>query len=200
MVHYEKLRLALRYYLLGKEYFVAVNALDYGASYHTGTRKNGITPEFQHQIEIAQYLRTLKLINPELAITVALLHDVKEDYNVTEHDLRRLFGDEVTGACILLDKNGKTKEEYYTTCAMHPVASVVKGGDRIHNIQTMVGVFTPEKQEQYITEVRTYILPMIKKAKRLFPQQEAAYENIKHMLVSQIELLEHILRAHGDKI
>jgi len=47
MQHFEKLRLALRYYLLGKEYYVALSALDYGAQYHTGVRKNGITPEYQ---------------------------------------------------------------------------------------------------------------------------------------------------------
>jgi len=198
MQHFEKLRLALRYYLLGKEYYVALSALDYGAQYHTGVRKNGITPEYQHQIEIAQYVRTLSLIYPETAIAVALLHDVTEDYDVTVRDLSTNFGYDIAEACELLNKNDKTTEEYYRGCAEHPTASIVKGGDRIHNIQTMIGVFTPDKQRRYIDDVRTHILPMIKKAKRAFPQQESAYENIKHMLVSQIELLEHILKVPHD--
>jgi len=195
MIHYEKLRLALRYYLLGKEFYNAVSALEYGAKYHTGVRKDGVTPEYQHQVEIAQYVRTLGLIHPEMTIAVALLHDVKEDYGVGEQDLQDRFGNIITSAVLILDKNGKSKDAYYACCADDPITSIVKGCDRIHNVQSMVGVFTSEKQHQYIREVRDHILPMIKIAKRKFPQQESAYENIKHMLVSQIELLEHILKA-----
>jgi hypothetical protein len=60
----------------------------------------------------------------------------------------------------------------------------------MHNLQTMVGVFTFEKQKTYIVEVRVLFLPMLKAARRNFPQQVLAYENIKHVLLSQIELIE----------
>jgi hypothetical protein len=35
----------------------------------------------------------------------------------------------------------------------------------------------------------------LKEARRLFPKQEPAYENIRHVLVSQIELLRAVHRA-----
>jgi hypothetical protein len=62
----------------------------------------------------------------------------------------------------------------------------------------MVGVFTIEKQRDYIQETQDYILPALKEARRRFPRQEPAYENIKHMLKSQIELLQaaHSARNH----
>jgi hypothetical protein len=59
-------------------------------------------------------------------------------------------------------------------------------------MQTMVGVFTLEKRIKYMEEARTLFLPMLKTARRLFPKQEAAYENIKHVMTSQLELLEVI--------
>lgn len=188
---YEKLRISLRYFLLGKEFYRAADALEFGATYHTGLRKDGITPEFQHQIEITHYLRTLScsLMFPEDTLTASILHDVTEDYGVLSSVIAERFGNEVAVAVNLLDKNGKDPDVYFKGIANSPIASVVKGGDRMHNIQTMIGVFTPEKQAKYIKEVEDYFLPMLKTARRNFVRQESAYENIKHVLNSQIELL-----------
>lgn len=192
MTQYEKIKLSLRYYLLGKGWYVAVAALEFGESIHTGMRKDGVTPEFEHQVRIAHYLRTLDLMYPEQTIAAALLHDVREDYNIPDYEFVRRFGQEITTACILLDKNGKDISAYFRDIAGNPIASPTKGGDRIHNLQTMVGVFKREKQLAYVEEVRSEFFPMLKNARRNFPQQERAYENIKHMLESQIELIEVI--------
>lgn len=192
MTQYEKLKLSLRYYLLGKGWYVAVDALEYGESIHTGLRKDGVTHEFEHQVRIAHYLRTLDCMSPEETIAVALLHDVREDYNIPDHELARRFGPTIAEACIILDKNGKTPDAYYHDIANNPITSLAKGGDRIHNMQTMVGVFSSEKQLRYVGEVESWFFPMIKQAKRQFPQQERAYENIKHVLENQVELIKVI--------
>ena len=67
--------------------------------------------------------------------------------------------------------------------------------DVIHNLRTMVGVFKLIKQKEYVEEVLRLFLPMIKKARRLFPHQVNAYENIKHMLETQIELIRAVHSA-----
>lgn len=192
MTAYEKLKLSLRYYLLGKGWHTAADALEFAESIHVGTRKDGVTPEFEHQIRIAHYLRSFDCLYPEETIAAALLHDVREDYNVPDRELSRRFGPMITTACILLDKNGKDHDAYFNGISEDAIASLAKGGDRIHNLQTMVGVFSREKQLKYVDEVRTRFFPMLKQARRAFPQQERAYENIKHMLESQIELIEVI--------
>jgi hypothetical protein len=69
------------------------------------------------------------------------------------------------------------------------VASIVKGADRVHNVNSMVGVFTKEKQARYAGEVEKYFLPMLKQARKNFPEQLDAYFNIMHMLRSQVNLL-----------
>jgi (p)ppGpp synthase/HD superfamily hydrolase len=197
MNRYEKLRTALRYFLLGRGYYKAADALEFAATYHTGKRRDGRTPEFQHQIEITHYVRTLpSLLHPEETLAVALLHDVTEDYDVPLSTIRIKYGNEIADAVARLDKNGKTPEYYFELIGLCPIASIVKGADRIHNLQTMVGVFTHEKQGRYVAEVEGDFLPMLKKARRLHVAQEAAYENIKHMLVSQVELIKEVHKAH----
>lgn len=191
---FPKLKQALRYFLLGKGYFNAVDALEYGAQYHTGLRRDGVTPEYQHQMEIAHYLRTLlpSLMHPEDTLTAALLHDLTEDYEVDISVVRARYGDRVANACALLDKNGKTPDYYFSELSQDPIGSVVKGADRIHNLQSMFGAFVLRKQQAYVLEVETQFLPMLKVARRTFAKQEAAYENIKHVLTSQVHLIKEI--------
>lgn len=200
MERYEKLKLSLRYFLIGKQYFRAADALEFAAAYHTGTRKDGVTPEFQHQIEIAHYLRTLipSLMYPEEVIATSFLHDVTEDYDVPNLMIRERFGDRIADAVYRLDKTGKVAHLYFGGLAECPVSSIVKGGDRSHNLQTMVGVFNRDKQRHYCKEVTDHFLPMLKQARRTFISQEAAYENIKHVLESQCELIEAI-HATGEQ-
>lgn len=197
MEQYEKLKISLRYYLQGRRYYKALEALEHASSLRVNadgsikTRKDGKTPSYQHEIEIAHYVRTLEssLMFPEETIIAGLEHDTPEDYGVRYEVMERMYGKQVADAVNILNKHGQTKEGYFSRIGEDPIASLAKGADRIHNLQSMVGVFTPEKQLSYIAEVETYFLPMLKAARRRFPQQEAAYENIKHVLTSQVELL-----------
>ena len=60
-----------------------------------------------------------------------------------------------------------------------------------------IGTRKDGRTQEYFQE--TYILPALKEARRLFPRQEPAYENIRHVLVSQIELLQAVHKAHTSK-
>lgn len=201
-IEYEKLRSALRYWLYGKEYYTAVKAMEFAAKYHVGTRKDGTTPEFYHQLSIAGYIRTLILLHPEETMAGAFLHDIVEDYSISVSELERRFGKQISFAVSLLSKkrDGYTIENapYYLNICNNPIASIIKGADRIHNFQTMIDVFDIDKQKKYIQDCKEGILPMLKKARRRFPEQEPAYENIKHALLSQIDLIEHIHQFRNE--
>lgn len=192
---FEKTKLALRYWLLGREYYTALKALEFASKYHTGKRRDGTTPEFHHQISIASYIRTLPyIINMENTIAAALLHDVSEDYNVSLKEISSWAGDRITLAVKKLTKEKEIPDHiYYAGIAECSIASLVKGADRIHNVQTMNGVFSDDKKAKYIEESVELVLPMIKSARRMFPEQEAAYENIKLVLNSQIDLINYSL-------
>ncbi len=200
MDKYNKLKISIRYWLIGKEYFKALEAMDFASKFHTGTRKDNKTPEFMHQIEIAHFIRSLSphLMYPEETFCLAFLHDVVEDYDVKIEEIRDLESDRTAYAVDKITKRSKDKKylkEYYKEIGCCPIASVGKGSDRVHNIQSMYDVFTLDGQKWYIEETENYILPMLKEARRRFPRQEMAYENIKHMLVSQVALIKAIHKA-----
>lgn len=230
MCRFRKQEIALRYFLLGAGWYHAVAAMDYAKAIHNGTRKDGQTPEFAHQVAIANYLRTLMVpihspaqrlthyagvLYPEETLAAVFLHDSREDAGISHDEILQIFlarshddetrafaertADSVEYATKKFRGTVKDKDAYFAAIAACPITSLVKGGDRIHNLQTMnalqidgTPVFGLEKQRDYIAEGRTYFLPMLKSARRAFPTQEGAFENIKHMLLSQIELLEAV--------
>ena len=195
MENYDKQLNSLRHLFIGRRYYKAYEAITFAQKYHTGFRKDGVTPEFTHQIIVTNYLVTLEdnLLYPEPTFCAALLHDVVEDYNVTVKQIEDLFGTQIADAVDNLSKvvDGvkKSPDMYFHKLSTDPIGSLGKGSDRIHNFQSMPGVFNKEKQLQYIAECEEYILPMLKTARKNFPQQIMSYYNIKHILKSQMELL-----------
>lgn len=132
---FDKYRISLRYWMLGKNYHRAVLAMEFASKYHTGVRKDGVTPEFHHQISIAHYLRTLPDLRcQENVLAAAFLHDTVEDYEVSLTDIESRFGKDVRRAVKKLSKiikdYKKSPEEYYQSMVECPIASIVKGGDR----------------------------------------------------------------------
>lgn len=196
MTAINKRHIVMRYRLLERGYYNALEAMEFANGYHRGFRKDAVTPEFDHQIAIASYLRTLlpSVQFPEETFCTVFLHDVREDYGVGHEEIESRFGARVANSVKLLTKKfrGETVDPtlLFERMAEDEIASIVKGADRIHNLQSMVGVFSAEKQRSYVTEAQDLFLPMLKKARRNFPRQEEVYENIKLMLKSQIALIE----------
>lgn len=189
-----KRMIALRYWLLGKNFNMALAAMELGTSVHTGVRKDGFTPEFDHQISIAHYVRTLpNLRYPEETIATVFLHDAREDGGVQDHTIRDLCGSLVADSVWNMTKEWqgvkRNEDELFAMMAEDPIASIGKGSDRGHNFKTMPGVFSLPKQANYLLEAEQRIVPMIKKARRNFPDQEPAYENIKYLLRTQIDTI-----------
>jgi (p)ppGpp synthase/HD superfamily hydrolase len=202
----------LRQQLIGARYFNALSSLEFAFKYHKGKRKDGFTPEFDHQITMALFSRTLPdVMFPEELICTILLHDVREDYDITDHEVRKLFEQQsfstrvsLATECFTKVFRGVKKEPtvYFAAIAEDPIASIGKGIDRVHNHQTMntrkldgTPAFTYKKQQEYIAETKEYFLPMLKVARKNFPRQHNAYLNLKFILTSQIELIECIHRV-----
>lgn len=200
---FEKQRIALRYWLLGAGYTTALDALEFAAGFHRNTRKDGRTPEFAHQVAIAHHVRTLlpHLEDPETALCAALLHDVREDYDVDHETILHRFGSATATSVDALTKEfrgvKRPEAEVFSAIAADPSASVVKPADRANNQLTALGVLSIEKLESYITETLTWFFPTLRDARRAHPRQEAAYENLKLMLESQVEALDAFVRLAG---
>lgn len=196
---YTKLKTSLRYFLLAKiadpawrkayDAFEEIMRYECDSEGNLRMRKNGIDPALLHQLSVAQHVRALMplLQFPIETLIAALFHDHMEDHALTFEYLKNKYGELCAGAILKLSKKyANTKipmEEYFLGVRDCPISSIVKLIDRINNLGTMNGVFSSEKQQSYIDEVLKYFMPMLKYARRVFPDQEGAYEVLKlHMM------------------
>lgn len=201
--------IACRYWLLGKGYNRAVRSMAFNRKLFSGTRKDGITPEFDHHVSQVQYARTLPdLLFPEETMCTIFFHDTMEDKDLSPEEIVRLFPEDPAFARKVADAawrmtkkwrgEKRGEEALFEEMAKCPIASIAKGCDRIHNVQTMVGVFTFDKQRRYLEEVDRLFLPMLKEAEGNFPEQEAAYKNIRSNLRNQAALIRAFLGNAQD--
>lgn len=196
---YNKLKLVLTTHLRTKGFFKALRAMELAMKYHTNTRKDG-QPEFSHQVSQACLFMTIEpfALHPEETYITIFLHDTPEDYQDSEEvsvkSIKAEFGPIAgTGVEYMCKEHsaidGKLSNEfYYGRMPKSPVTSLCKGLDRVHNLMTMLGAFKPAKQLEYIQETVDMVLPMLKKARKTFPEQNLAYENIKFIIMNQIGL------------
>ena len=209
MTKFEKYLISTRYWLLGmsetdSRYFSVLEAMEYGLERHNGTR-NGGDPEFVHQLGIFLHIRTLHrhIRNPTMVYSLIFLHDVVEDKNVPLLEIEQIWGPDLARKVDLLSKEvlGVKKLNY----SLDPVfadedCSIVKCGDRVNNVSSMVGVFKKARLERYIKETCDEFLPRIKHARRRFPDQEGIYENAKLELVNQLQLIQHIMDGYQPEV
>lgn len=197
---FEKLLISMRYYLIGRNYTEALKALSIMIEFHGGPNKfrdDGITPEAQHPLEVAHLVRALpNLIYQEETIAAALLHDVPEDYHqLFPHSaVRADFAHLISNAVELVDKRTGDPADRYRRISEDPIASIVKPADRVINNRTMVQVKPTDTLVRKNMETRMLILPAMKGARTAFPQQEASYEILKLMLLSQLDLIDEIVK------
>ncbi|PCJ54531.1 MAG: hypothetical protein COA70_05265 [Planctomycetota bacterium] len=146
-------------------------ALEMAKSAHEGqVRKGSGEPYVAHTLRTALWLLEIAEQKPNAAVICAgLLHDVAEDTELTandvEDDLSPQVGDLVRALTHPDLKDGETKFERN----MRHLdglrwegrdAHIVKSADRLDNILTMDGAFTPERREEYIKETEDGVLPL----------------------------------------
>ncbi|WNA15762.1 hypothetical protein XaC1_119 [Xanthomonas phage XaC1] len=185
--------------IMDPKYFKVREALIYGETVHTGTRKDG-SPEFSHQMEmlaIAINFHTM-MLDPYSVYLAIITHDMYEDYPQILPTLRTKFP-EAEQYSLRLSKYKDTSEReyssYFREIATCPVSSVVKLIDRIHNLSTAPGAFSNKKMLEYSAEAKQYFLPMLKEARNLH-NQRTVYEILKSFLVTEMKIIDKLL---GDK-
>ena len=96
---------------------------------HAGQVDKSGVDYIEHPVTVASFVET------DTQKAVALLHDVLEDTDVTEDELRSLFGDEITDAVVTMTHpEGMPYMEYIARIAENPLARSVKMADLRHNM------------------------------------------------------------------
>lgn len=209
MTQMEKLTNTLMSDLRARKWHRAIRCFHYAKSHHRGFRRDGVTPEFQHQVEIAllSLLLVDHLLYGEETICTVFLHDTAEDAGVEWSEVRSMivgelpevfgrdcdhdFASRVLFATERVTKvyRGVKKDfSAYLGEMTDPISSIVKMVDRNHNLGTMLGVFSKEKIAEQIRETEA-ILAMGKMAQNLHPEQFTAYMLVRTTIKDKIRML-----------
>ena len=144
-------------------------ALDFATEKHKGQKRIGGDDYITHPISVCEIVKKLSF-GEDYQIT-ALFHDVLEDTNATEEEILSYGNAEILTAVKLLTKQkGYNMQEYIKAIKNNEIAFVVKGADRLHNLECAL-VTDVEFKRKYILETVDWYLdfsPEIKTAvKRL---------------------------------
>ncbi len=117
---------------------------------HAGQfRRDGTTPYIQHPEEVGKRGTSLD------EIVVGLLHDVLEDSQFTELQLRSVLPDHAVDAVVALTKkDGQTEEEYLKALVACPLAGHVK----MHDMASNLADAPTEKQRERYARMAKYLL------------------------------------------
>lgn len=121
------------------------------------TRKQG-TPYYEHPILVAEILKE-KGFDYDYYVT-ALFHDLLEDTNATEKEIKNLSNNNILNAVKLLTKEKRyVIENYISNINRNKLAKMVKLSDRLHNLKE--GVYADKNWRlKYIKETEKYFLPL----------------------------------------
>lgn len=136
---------------------------------HEGITRASGEPFYLHPLEVAKIVASDLAIDDE-SVAASLLHDTVEDTNVTQEDIRRLFGDtvahlidgvtKITG--VFQSRNTKQAETFMKmllSMAEDIRVVLIKFADRLHNMRTIQHL-PKNKQLKIATETMELYAPL----------------------------------------
>lgn len=202
MFNYEKMYTYLRGFAMGSNMPETLKALSFARQKHKDQKRRSGEPYIIHPLTMACNAVSIGIVDDNIVATI-LLHDVVEDCNVSLADLP--VSDQVkrgVKAMTFTVLEGETKElakfRYYNLMIENKEATVTKLVDRCHNVSSMAGVFSKEKLESYIKETREYVLPLLRKAKEVYPEMSNVFFILKYHISSVVDSIEATLIAEEE--
>jgi GTP pyrophosphokinase len=121
-------------------------AVKYAQEKHKEQKRNNGEPYANHVISVGKILANLNMDTD--TIVAGILHDVLEDTETTEDEMKKEFGDEITFLVKAVTKLPKLKyqgeeryaeslRKFFVSIAEDVRVVVIKLADRLHNMQTL---------------------------------------------------------------
>ncbi len=196
----EKMYTYIRGFANGAHMTDTLKALSYAREKHSGQLRKSGEPYFVHPLTMACNAISIG-IREDTVIATILLHDVCEDCGVDPALLP--VSDTVQHSVELLTfsvMEGETKEiaknRYYNMIQQDRAATLTKLIDRCHNVSSMAGTFSKEKLKAYIEETRQYVLPLLRKAKTLYPEDSDILFVLKYHITSVVDSIEATMQVY----
>ena len=196
----EKMYTYLRGYATGAGMHETLRALTFARQMHMGQFRKSGEPYIIHPLTMACSALGLGIRDDPVIATI-LLHDVCEDCDVGLQELP--VPEEVRHSVELMtfrvmegeDKEG-ARNRYYNMLLKDRAAALTKVVDRCHNVSSMAGTFSREKLKAYIEETRRYVLPLVRRAKEIYPEDADALFVLKYHMLSVVDSIEAAMQVY----
>lgn len=135
-----------------------IRALEFASQKHEGQFRIGGAPYITHPVAVAEIVRD-KGYGIEYRLA-ALFHDLLEDTDATEEEIRALAGERALDAVKRLTKQkGYAMREYVQAVKENDISRVVKAADRLHNLRCAL-VTDEDFKRRYILETVDWYLDL----------------------------------------
>lgn len=192
--NHEKMFTYIKGFATGAGMKETLKALSYAREKHSGQLRKSGQPYIVHPLIMACNAVSMGIKDDAVVATI-LLHDVCEDCGVSVAELP--VSETVKRGVELMTfrvMEGETKEiaknRYYNMLLQSREATLTKLIDRCHNVSSMAGTFSVAKLKSYIEETRHYVLPLLKKAKSVYPEDADILFLLKYHIVSVVDSIE----------
>ena len=197
--NHEKMYTYIKGYATGAGMKETLKALAFAREKHAGQLRKDGQPYIVHPLTMACNALGMGIKDDEVVATI-LLHDVCEDCGVSVVELpvnpTVKQGVELMTFRIM---DGESKEiaknRYYNMLIQSREATLTKLIDRCHNVSSMAGTFSVAKLKSYIDETRHYVLPLLKKAKGVYPADADILFLLKYHIVSVVDSIEATIQV-----
>ena len=134
-----------------------LKAIAYAYKKHEGQTRIGGKPYITHPVAVAKILEQKGFTTPYLL--TGLFHDLKEDTNATDEEIREYGEDILIAVNLLTKRKGYVMSEYILEISKNIIAKMVKLADRLHNLQCAVEANLAFRK-RYIRETEMYYLDL----------------------------------------
>lgn len=175
-----------------------VKAIFFMIDKHEGELRKTGKPYSEHPIRVC-----VNLINngerDVPTLIAALLHDILENTNTTLEEIKREFKEEVAHITDLLTKkDGESLEEHFKKMEDDPRAVKIKAADKTDNLPDIFHVFSLNKQEVQIAETEEFILPMMKRMRRMNLDASDILVSLRNRIVDILGVLKEVVRLSRE--
>ena len=197
--NHEKMYTYIKGYATGTGMKETLKALAFAREKHAGQLRKDGQPYIVHPLTMACNALGMGIKDDTVVVTI-LLHDVCEDCGVSVAELP--MSQPVKRGVELMTfriMDGETKEiaknRYYNMILQSREATLTKLIDRCHNVSSMAGTFSVAKLKSYIEETRHYVLPLLKKAKSVYPEDAEMLFLLKYHIVSVVDSIDATIQV-----
>lgn len=198
--NWEEIYISIKATAIAREMKNTCIALSVANRHHDGQFRKGGEPYIIHPLTVCKHLINLGIYDDHIC-AASLLHDVKEDNDLTDEQTHNLFENEyqldkeVADIVIILskDKNYKKTDPdenlYYERIKKDKRALIIKISDRANNLST-IDAFTKEKMIKYVDETKRLVYDICKYGKSYYPEFSNAITIMKYQIQSICETIE----------